>query len=47
MGENIEMDLQEIGWWTWNGLIWLRTGTSEGCSKHSNEPFQFQNMQRI
>ena len=38
MGENIEMDLQEIGWWTWNGLIWLRTGTSKGCSKHSNEP---------
>ena len=25
--ENIETDLQETGWQTWIGLIWLRTGT--------------------
>jgi len=25
--ENIKTDLQETGWQTWIGLIWLRTGT--------------------
>jgi len=24
--DNITMDLQEVGWGTWTGLIWLRTG---------------------
>jgi hypothetical protein len=24
---NIKMDLQEVGWGAWTGLIWLRIGT--------------------
>ena len=28
--ENITMDLQEVGWGAWTGLIWLRTGTGGG-----------------
>jgi hypothetical protein len=24
------MALQEVGWGTWNGLIWLRIGTGGG-----------------
>jgi hypothetical protein len=24
---NIKMDLQEVGWETWTGLVWLRIGT--------------------
>jgi hypothetical protein len=24
--DNIKMDLQEVGWGTWNGLIWFRIG---------------------
>ena len=24
---NIKIDVQELGWGTWAGLIWLRTGT--------------------
>jgi hypothetical protein len=27
---NIKMDLREIGWVVWIGLIWLRIGTSGG-----------------
>jgi len=27
---NIMMDLQEVGWGTWAGLIWLRIGTCGG-----------------
>jgi hypothetical protein len=27
---NIKMDLKEIGWVEWTGLIWLRMGTSRG-----------------
>ena len=27
---NIKMDLQEVGWASWTGLIWLRIGTSGG-----------------
>jgi hypothetical protein len=26
---NIKIDLQEVGWEAWTGLIWLRIGT--GC----------------
>jgi hypothetical protein len=26
--DNMKMDLREIGWVTWTGLIWLRIGTS-------------------
>ena len=25
--DNIKMDLQEVGWGAWTGLIWLREGT--------------------
>jgi hypothetical protein len=25
--DNIKMDLQEVGWEAWTGLIWLRIGT--------------------
>ena len=28
--DNIKMDLQQIGWETWNGFIWLRIGTGGG-----------------
>jgi hypothetical protein len=27
---NIKMDLQEVGWGAWTGLIWLRIDTSDG-----------------
>ena len=27
---NIKMDLQEVGWWAWTGLVWLRIGTGGG-----------------
>jgi hypothetical protein len=27
---NIKMDLQEVGWGVWTGLIWLRIGTGGG-----------------
>ena len=27
---NIKMDLQEVGWGAWTGLIWLRIGTGGG-----------------
>jgi hypothetical protein len=28
--DNITMDLQEVGWRAWTGLIWLRIGTGGG-----------------
>jgi hypothetical protein len=28
--DNTKMDLQEVGWWAWVGLIWLRIGTGDG-----------------
>ena len=28
--DNIKMDLQEVGWRTWTGLMWLRVGTGGG-----------------
>jgi hypothetical protein len=28
--DNIKMDLREIGWMVWTGLIWPRIGTSGG-----------------
>jgi hypothetical protein len=28
--DNIKMDLREIGWDVWIGLIWIRIGTSGG-----------------
>jgi hypothetical protein len=27
---NIKMDLEEVGWGAWSGLIWLRIGTGGG-----------------
>jgi len=27
---NIKLDLQEVGWGTWTGLIWLRIGIGGG-----------------
>jgi len=30
-GKNIKMDPQEVWYWAWTGLIWLRTGTGDGC----------------
>jgi hypothetical protein len=27
---NIKMDLQEVGWRAWTGLIWLRIGRGGG-----------------
>jgi hypothetical protein len=28
--DNIEMDLQEVGWRAWTGLNWLRIGIGGG-----------------
>jgi hypothetical protein len=28
--DNIKMDLQEVGWGAWTGLIWLGIGTGGG-----------------
>jgi hypothetical protein len=28
--DNIKMDLQDVGWGAWTGLIWLRIGTGGG-----------------
>jgi hypothetical protein len=28
--DNIKMDLQEVGWGAWTGLIWFRIGTGGG-----------------
>jgi hypothetical protein len=28
--DNIKMDLQEVGWGAWTGLIWLRIWTGGG-----------------
>jgi hypothetical protein len=28
--DDIKMDLQELGWAAWTGLIWLRIGTGGG-----------------
>jgi hypothetical protein len=28
--DNIKMDLQDVGWGAWIGLIWLRIGTGGG-----------------
>jgi hypothetical protein len=34
---NIKMDLQEVEWGAWTGLIWLRIGTG-GSYECGNEP---------
>jgi hypothetical protein len=28
--DNIKMDLQEVEWGAWTGLLWLRVGTGVG-----------------
>jgi len=28
--DNIKMDIQEVGWGSWAGSIWLRIGTGGG-----------------
>jgi hypothetical protein len=28
--DNIKMDIQEVGWETWTGFMWLWTGTGGG-----------------
>ena len=35
---NIKIELQELGWGAWTGLIWLRIGTGGGPCKSGNEP---------
>ena len=32
--DNIKMNLQEVGWGAWTGLVWLRIGT--GCGTPVN-----------
>jgi hypothetical protein len=32
--DNIKTDLQETGWQTWIGLIWLRRGTDGRLLQH-------------
>jgi hypothetical protein len=34
--KDIKLDVQELGWRAWSGLIWLRTGT--GYCECGNEP---------
>ena len=28
--DNVKLDLQEVGWEAWNGLIWPKIGTGGG-----------------
>ena len=39
--DNIKMDLQEVGWGAWTGLIWLGCGEVAGSCERSNEPLGF------
>jgi hypothetical protein len=36
--DNIRMNLREVGWVLWTGLIWLKIGTVEGPCEHGNKP---------
>jgi hypothetical protein len=36
--DDIKMELEEVGWSSWAGLIWLRIGTGDGFLSGSNEP---------
>ena len=38
MGDNIKMDLKEVGYGVWTGSIWLRIGTGGRLYEHGNEP---------
>jgi len=30
--DDIKMELQDVKWWAWTGLIWLRIWTGDGLS---------------
>jgi len=32
LDNNIKMDVEEVGWEAWTGLLWLRIGTGGWCS---------------
>ena len=34
--DNINMDLQEVGWWPWTRLIWLRIVQMGTCKRGKN-----------
>jgi hypothetical protein len=36
--DNIKMDLRELGWKAWTGLIWLRMGQDARFCERGNEP---------
>jgi hypothetical protein len=36
-GKDTKMDLQEVGWGAWTGMMWLRVGTGAGCCECGNE----------
>jgi hypothetical protein len=36
--DNIKMDLQEMRWGTWSGLLWLRVGPVAGSCECGNVP---------
>jgi len=36
--DNIKLDLQEVGWWPWTGLIWLRIVRVMGTCKCGKKP---------
>ena len=41
-GDNIKMDLREMGWGTWAELVWLSIGIDRGESyKCGNEPWGY------
>ena len=39
--DDIKMDPREIGWGTWTGLVWLRTGTNGGILCKGNKHWNF------
>ena len=45
--DNIEMDLTELGWRKWTGLIWLRSGTEGGRFRMWSWTFLFHKMRGI
>jgi hypothetical protein len=36
--DNIKMDLQDVGWETWTGFIWLRSRIGVGPYECGNKP---------
>jgi hypothetical protein len=41
---NMKMDLQEVEWWAWTGLIWLRIRTGAGHLRMRYLNFGFHKM---